>query len=93
MAKKQFTWNPTKAKTNAVKHGVTFEEASTVFDDSLALVEADLAHAECRLIVTGMSSRSRVLFVVTLDTDEDNYHIISARKATRHERKRYEEGQ
>lgn len=93
MTKKRVTWHLKKAESNIRDHeGVTFEEAGTVLDDPLAYWERDWEHGEQRLSVTGHSNYGRVLFVVTLEIDEDEFRIISARKASRHERKRYEGG-
>ncbi len=86
----RFTWDPRKAASNVRKHSVTFEEASTVFDDEHALVQPDLTHAD-RLLILGASTRARVLFVVYVEQEADDLvRIISARKATPHERKAYE---
>ncbi len=89
-----FDWDSRKAKSNHAKHGVSFEEASTVFGDSLSLTIADPAHsrlAEERFVTIGSSYLGRLLVVV--HRDEDEYiRIISARKPTRRERKDYEEG-
>ncbi len=85
-----FTWDPRKAASNLRKHSVAFEEATTVFDDEHALVQPDLVHAD-RLLILGTSTRARVLFVVYVEREaEDVVRIISARKATPHERKAYE---
>jgi uncharacterized protein len=88
-----YEWNAAKAKANAHKHGVSFEEASTVFLDPLAWTFADPDHsaAEAREITIGYSVRHRVIFVA-LTQRGDRTRIISARKATRKERKQYEEG-
>lgn len=89
-----FEWDPRKAKSNNAKHGVSFEEASTVFGDLLSLTIADPSHAqraEDRFVTIGSSYLGRLLIVVHRDKDE-NIRIISARKATRRERKDYEEG-
>jgi uncharacterized DUF497 family protein len=93
MAEKRATWDPAKAARNVAKHKVTFEEAETVFSDPLAMWLADLEHGEARLNVIGISERGRHLFVVTIELEEDEFRIISARKAERHERNRYEEGE
>ncbi len=86
----KFTWDPRKAVSNLRKHSVSFEEATTVFDDEHALVQADLTH-EDRLLILGISARARLLFVVYAEREaEDVVRIISARKATPHERKAYE---
>ena len=62
----KFTWDPVKARSNRVKHGVSFEEASTAFHDPNAQFYVDLAHAN-RLIAIGWSSKDRVLIVVHVD--------------------------
>ena len=89
-----FDWDLRKAKSNRAKHGVSFEEASTVFGDPLSLTIADPAQsrrAEERFVTIGSSYLGRLLVVVHRDEDE-NIRIISARKAARRERKDYEEG-
>lgn len=88
----QFSWDPAKAASNVQKHGVTFAEAQTACEDPHGEWLPDLAHGEARLNVLGMSAQGRVLFVVTVELDGDELRIISARKATAYERKRYEEG-
>ena len=85
-----FTWDPSKARSNRAKHGVSFDEAATVFADPEAQFYADLVHPK-RGIVIGHSSRERLLIVVHIDMTTE-VRIISARKATSHERKTYEEG-
>jgi uncharacterized DUF497 family protein len=85
-----FTWDPKKAASNRKKHRVGFEEALTAFEDRHALYEADEHHAD-RGVLIGVSASLRVLFVVhvkLLDTGETR--IISARKATRAEKRRYD---
>jgi len=87
-----FEWDPAKARTNRRKHRVTFEEAATVYGDTLALTYPDPDHSfsEQRLITVGMSNAKRVLIVAHTERGE-SIRIISARKATQHERKHYEE--
>ena len=87
----RFTWDPRKAAANERKHGVTFEEAVTVFADPLAIVVADTCHADRELIV-GESSLGSLLVTVFAEIKEDEVRIISARCATKCERRRYEEG-
>jgi len=87
----QFTWDPQKAKSNLRKHGVSFAEAVTVFADPLALVMQDALYGE-RAILIGQSGKQRLLFTVFVELTEDSIRIISARLATSHERRRYEEG-
>lgn len=86
-----FTWDPKKAAANLRKHQVSFEEASTVFEDRLAVVHTDDVHPERSLIV-GYSRKDRVLLCVYIDVGDSEVRIISARRATSHERRDYEEG-
>jgi uncharacterized protein len=87
----RFEWDPKKAKSNVKKHGVSFEEAVTVFYDPLSATFDDPDHSgdEPRFVTIGYSSRNRLLFVSHLDRGEI-LRIISARTATAHERKRHE---
>ncbi len=87
-----FTWDPRKAVSNKKKHGVSFEEAATVFGDPLALAVEDAVEPE-RTLLLGMSERLRVLVVVHVELADETIRLISARRATSHERRRYEEGQ
>jgi uncharacterized protein len=86
-----FSWDETKARSNLAKHGVSFEEAATVFTDPLALVVEDVGDAE-RMILVGKSMSGRLLLTVFIEKDDEGIRIISARRATSHERRRYEEG-
>jgi uncharacterized DUF497 family protein len=88
-----FEWDDAKAKQNLRKHRVSFHEASTVFGDPLALTIPDPLHSveEDRFITLGESHRRRLLVVVSTERG-DKIRIISARVATRRERKDYEEG-
>ena len=88
----RFVWDPNKAASNARKHGVSFTEAATVFTDPLALIVADVGHPE-RALITGESFVGRLLVVVFAEVSEDEVRIISARRATAHERRRYEHGE
>ncbi len=72
---------------------MTFEEATTVFDDLHAYYERDRSSAELRVAVTGYSSLSRMLFVVFVEVGDDVVRVISARKATPHERQKYQKSQ
>jgi len=88
-----FVWAPPKAASNIKKHKVSFEEASTVFGDPLAITIGDLRHSSLedeRCVTLGWSESGRILVVVHLDTD-DCIRIISARVATRRERHQHEE--
>ena len=90
-----FEWDKNKAKTNLLKHGVSFDEAKTVFDDLFYIDFYDPDHSddEDRYIVIGKSQRHRILIVSYTERDNDNkVRLISARKATRKEREDYEEG-
>jgi uncharacterized protein len=85
------TWDPQKARANEAKHRVSFEEAASALLDPFALDAADLVDP-ARTIVIGMSARYRVLFVVTLVHDAaDVIRIISARRASASQRRKYEE--
>jgi uncharacterized DUF497 family protein len=87
-----FEWDPGKADENERKHGVSFPEAATVFGDPLSVTMADPDHSvgEARFLTVGMSHRQRLLVVAHADRD-DAIRLISARAATRAERKTYEE--
>lgn len=89
----RFEWNPQKATTNLRKHGISFEEATTVFEDDLSLTGEDPDHSvtEDRLVTFGLSNKGRLLVVSHTDR-QDRIRIISARPATRSERKLYEFG-
>lgn len=88
-----FEWDSAKAAENTRKHQVSFEEASSVFYDPLAVTGADPDNSEGeeRLITFGMSSKGRLLVVSQTERGEA-IRIISARRATRRERQIYEEG-
>jgi len=87
-----FIWDPAKATINVRKHGVTFSEASTVFYDPLAIYLDDARHHD-RAIIIGQCARGRLLFTVFVDVDLENeiVRIISARRATKPERRKYEQ--
>ena len=89
----KFEWNLRKAATNKTKHGVSFEEALTVFADGSAHIFDDITHAdfEPREIIIGHSNRQRLLVVCFVER-QDSVRIISARKATQLERHDHEEG-
>ena len=86
-------WDARKARENLRKHGVSFEEASSVFFDPLSVTGDDPDHSadERRLVTFGVSSSGRLLVVAHAETG-DAIRIISARRTTRAERKLYEEG-
>ena len=89
----KFDWDPAKALVNDRKHGVMFDEASTVFGDDLSVSGRDIAHSlsETRFVTLGMSSQGRVLVVCHTDR-RGVIRIISARPAIRKEKRIYEEG-
>jgi uncharacterized protein len=93
VSKLAFEWDPRKASSNRRKHGVSFEEATTVFDDPLVLLLLDQEHGESRIIAIGSADTGRILLVVSVDLETDVVRIVSARKATKSERRRYEEGE
>ena len=82
-------WDPRKAAANLRKHPVSFDEASTAFDDELGAYYPDALH-EGRFILIGHSREHRLLYVVHAEVKADTIRFISARKATRHEKTRYE---
>ncbi len=86
-----FEWDPDKARQNARKHGVSFEEAASVLGDPLSLTIADPVHSvgEARLVTLGLSVNRRLLVVVHTERGE-TVRIISARRATARERTAYE---
>jgi uncharacterized protein len=88
-----FEWDSRKARSNLTKHGVGFEEASTVFGDPLSLTIPDPEHSkiEDRFVTMGSAFTGKLLVVVHTDRG-DNIRIISARRASRRERKSYEKG-
>ena len=85
----RFVWDPRKGAANLRKHGVSFEEASTAFEDELGAYYPDMLHDD-RFILIGYSRRQRLLYVVHAEVQLEAIRIISARKATRHEKARYE---
>ena len=89
----RFEWDDEKAKHNLKKHGISFEEAATVFYDPMSATFDDPAHSigEYRFITIGLSSRDRLIVVSHTDRI-NNIRIISARSATTKEKRRHEEG-
>ena len=90
--KLQFDWDPKKARRNLRKHGISFEEASTIFDDPLYISFLDAEHSaeEERHITIGMSNKVRHLMAAHTERKK-MVRIISARKATKNEEKFYNE--
>ncbi len=89
----EFEWNPDKAARNLEKHGVSFQEAVTVFNDPLSVTFPDPNHSigESRYIIIGISRFGQLLIVAHTDRLE-RVRIISARKATRQEQRFYGQG-
>jgi uncharacterized DUF497 family protein len=88
----EFTWDPKKAASNLEKHGISFEEASTAFGDPLSITVNDPDHSEdeTRFVLIGLTFEGNLVVVVHAEL-EDSIRIISAREATRQERKDYEQ--
>ncbi len=93
MGNLSFEWDDGKNVANQRKHGVSFEEARTVFSDELARLISDPDHSggEERFILMGLSAELRLLTVCHCERDSEIIRIISARKADKLERKQYEE--
>ena len=89
----EFEWNPDKAALNFEKHGISFQEAATVFNDNLSVTFPDLAHSigESRYVIIGVSRFGQLLVIAHTERGE-KVRIISARKATLQENRFYEEG-
>ena len=85
----RFVWDQRNALANLKKHGVSFDEAASAFDDPLGAYYPDGLHDD-RFILIGYSRRDRLLYVVHAEVTADAIRIISARKATKHEKTRYE---
>jgi uncharacterized protein len=92
MTKLVFEWDREKSKSNLHKHGVSFEEAMSVWDDEFAAFLHDPAHSidEDRYIMIGYSKKNNLLFV-SFTERKNKIRLISTRKATNYERKRHEE--
>lgn len=92
-----FEWDPAKAAGNRGKHGITFEQAATVFKDPLAMSIPDETHIETeeRWVTLGQAENGKLLVVVhtyrELDAQNAAVRLISARSATKHEQRQYEE--
>jgi uncharacterized DUF497 family protein len=88
-----FEWDDNKERANRRKHGVSFTEAKTVFDDPFCLIVEDVLHStgENRFLAIGYSSSQDILVVIYTERGY-NIRIISARSATRGERRLYEQG-
>lgn len=89
----RFEWDPAKAQVNLKKHGISFEEATSVFDDAHAAFQTDKAHSddELREWIIGYSNRNRLILAVFVERKPKLIRIITARKPTSRERTIYEE--
>ena len=89
-----FTWDPAKSAANLRKHGVSFEDASTAFGDPYSITVPDPLHSatENRFALIGATKRGPIVIVSHTERN-DTIRIISARKATRHERATYDDDQ
>lgn len=89
----QFEWDPIKAAANLQRHGISFDEASSVFGDPLAITIDDPDHSsdEFRFLTTGMT-KEHLLVVVAHTETNGRIRIISAREPTRQEKRQYESG-
>ena len=94
MSSLNFEWDDNKNALNQKKHGVSFEEAKTVFADELGRLIPDPDHSdgEERFILMGVSAYLRLLVVCHCERDKDTIRIISARKADKFEKRQYEGG-
>jgi len=88
----RFDWDPEKAASNEKKHGVAFSEAATAFGDPISITVPDPEHSsgEARFILLGLTYRGRLVVVAHTEAS-DSIRIISARPATRSERRSYEQ--
>ena len=91
----QFEWDPAKDRGNQEKHGVSFNEAATAFDDDLQTTIPDPDHSigEHRYLTIGLTVRRRLVVVSHTEDDDDRIRIISARNTTVAERRIYEQGE
>ena len=91
----KFEWNTDKAVTNIKKHGVSFEEAKSVFFDDFAVqfFDQENSHTEDRFLMLGMSNETNLLLICHCERDDGNtIRVISARKATKNESENYQRG-
>lgn len=89
----RFEWDDDKARSNQTKHGITFDEAATVFDDPLARILDDELHSidEAREFIIGHSIKDRLLLICFAERPGEMIRIIGARLPTKKEQKDYEE--
>jgi uncharacterized DUF497 family protein len=91
----QFEWDPKKDRRNQQKHGISFREAATAFNDALQVTISDPDHSifEYRYLTMGMTDRGRLVVVFHTEDVDDRIRIINARQPTSVERHVYEEGE
>lgn len=91
----KFSWDPRKDRVNQAKHGVSFVEAGSVFDDPFQWTVPDPDHSEdeSRYLTTGYSAAGNLLIVAHTEEHDDQIRIINARLTTNAERRVYEEGE
>lgn len=91
----RFEWDPAKDRGNQEKHGISFSEAATAFDDELQTTIPDPDHSfgEHRYLTIGLTVRGRLVVVSHTEEDDDRIRIINARNTTATERRIYEQGQ
>lgn len=91
----KFEWDPRKDRANQAKHGISFVEASTVFDDPHATTIGDPDHSvgEHRYLTTGYSHQERLIIVSHTEEADDRIRIVGARRVANAERHTYEEGE
>jgi uncharacterized protein len=87
-----FVWDASKASENRVKHGVEFEDACEAFFDEASLYVDATRGDEQRVAVIGMDEKARLLYVVHIERERQQVRVISAREATKRERRIYEDG-
>lgn len=89
----RFEWDPAKAQANLKKHGISFDEATSVFDDAYAAFQTDELHSndELREWIVGYSNRNRLVLVTFVERQPKLIRIITARKPTARERTIYEQ--
>jgi uncharacterized DUF497 family protein len=91
----EFEWDPNKDRGNQEKHGISFDEAATAFDDELQVTIPDPDHSvgEFRYLTLGVTTTGRLIVVSHTEDEDDQVRIINARSASAQERRTYEEGE
>jgi uncharacterized protein len=91
----EFEWDPNKDRGNQEKHGISFDEAATAFDDELQVTITDPDHStgEFRYLTLAVTTTGRLIVVSHTEDEDDRVRIISARSASAQERRTYEEGE